>query len=66
MTILEIDRHGTYRFMDKTISQSGQERASDDPMEMGQKDKLTGKLTSSTTQIMASLAKFTGDFKRVS
>lgn len=61
MTILE-----TYRFMGKTISQSGKERASNDPMEMGQKDKLTGKLIPHTIQIMASLTKFTVKFKRVS
>lgn len=52
--------------MDKTISQFGQERASDDPMEMEQKDKLTGKLTPYTIQIIASLTKFTMEFKRVS
>lgn len=61
MTILE-----TYRFVGKTISQSGKERASNDPMEMGQKDKLTGKFTLHTVQIMASLTKFTVKFKRVS
>lgn len=61
MTILE-----TYRFMGKTISHSGKERASNNPMEMGQKDKLTGKLTPHTIQIMASLTKFTVEFKRVS
>lgn len=61
MTILE-----TYRFMDKTISHSGKEKASNNPMEMGQKDKLTGKLTPHTIQTMASLTKFTVEFKRVS
>lgn len=61
MTILE-----TYRFMGKTISLSGKERASNNPMEMGQKDKLTGKLTPHTIQTMASLTKFTVEFKRVS